>query len=75
MVFTMLEVDANGLYRFGSKGLQVLGMKKERRMLFQEAFDGLDLQFFDSTSLCPLNKSGKPATYNAPNVPNKMLKA
>ena len=45
MVSTMLEVDANGPYRFGSKGLQVLRMKKERRRLFREAFDGLDLQF------------------------------
>ena len=31
MVFTMLEMDADDPYRFGSKGLQVLGMKKEKR--------------------------------------------
>ena len=42
--------------------LQVLEMKKERRRLFREALDGLDLRFFGSTSSCPSKKSVKPAT-------------
>ena len=63
-----------GPYRSRSKGLQVLGMKEERRRLFREAFDGLDLQFFSNTSLCLVNKSEKPATCDAPNVPNKALR-
>ena len=68
-------VVAFGPYRFGSKGLQVLEMKKERRRLFREAFDGLDLQLSCNASPCPVNKNKKPATYPAPNVPNKTLKA
>ena len=74
MVFTMLEVDSNGPYRYGSKGFHVLGIK-ERRRLFWEAFDGLDLQFSGNTSLCPINKRQKPATCPAQNVLNITLKA
>ena len=56
------------------KVLQVLEMKEKRRRLLQEALDGLHLRFSGSNSSCLGKKSGKPATWNASNVPNKMLK-
>ena len=75
IILQVKMVASFGPYRYGSKGLQVLGMKKERKRLFQEAFDGLDLQFSDNTFPCPVNIRQKPATCPAPNVPNKTLKA
>ena len=70
IILQVKMVVAFGPYRYGSKGLQVLGMKKERRRLFREAFDGLNLQFSRGTSPCPVNKRQKLATYPAPNVLN-----
>ena len=75
MIFTMLEVDANGPYRSGSKGLQVLGMMQEKIIFLWKALDGPSLQFSSITSPCPGNKRQKPATYPAPNVLNITLKS
>ena len=43
IILQVKMVAAFGPYRSRSKNLEVLGMKKERRRLFWEAFDGLDL--------------------------------
>ena len=43
IILQVKMVASFGPYRSASKGLQVLGMKKERRRLFWEAFDGLDI--------------------------------
>ena len=76
LIFYNFEVDTFGPYRFHIQRLyKVLEMRQERVILLRKALDGLDLQFSSNTSSCPSNKSVKPTTWNAPNVPNKMLKA
>ena len=69
----MLEVDANGPYRSGSKGLKVLWVRQDQEWCSERSLNNLDLWFSGNTSPCPGNKSEKPATCNAPNVPNKTL--
>ena len=39
MVFTMLEMDVDGPYRSGSKGLQFFRKKTRSRMVLREVFE------------------------------------
>ena len=57
------------------KACRFLEMKQERGKLLWKALDGLNLQIFDNTSPCPVNKKPNPATCPAPNMLNITLKA
>ena len=74
MVFTMLEMAADGPYRFGSKGLQVFRKRQDQEWCSGRSLNNVNPWFSDSTSPCPGDKNEKPATCNASNVPNKALR-
>ena len=70
----MLEIDVDSRYRYGYKGLQVFRKRQDQEWCSGRSLNNVDPWFSGSTSPCPGDKNEKPATYNAPNVPNKALR-